>query len=107
MFVDKSALDPLAEPDEIVPRTDQERTLGSILTGVTEGYLSTTVSVYGPPGTGKTITTRRLFGVDSMLRLCIEMKRRTSSPGFGSVKLSHEKCSTLLLANHRYDRNSH
>ena len=60
VFADESLLDPLAEPEEIVPRTDREQALARILTGVTEGYLPTTVSIYGPPGTGKTLTTRRL-----------------------------------------------
>ena len=45
VFTEKSALDPLAEPDEIVPRPDQKRALATILTGVTEGYLPTTVSI--------------------------------------------------------------
>ena len=49
VFADKSALDPLAEPAEIVPRTEQEQALASVLTGVTEGYLPTPVSIYGPP----------------------------------------------------------
>lgn len=60
VFADKSALDPLAEPDEIVARESQEREIASLLQGVHEGYLPQTVSIYGPPGTGKTITTRRV-----------------------------------------------
>ena len=63
VFAAKGELDPLKAPTEIVPRTDQERALAEILSGVTdgeEGYLPTTVSVYGPPGTGKTISTRGL-----------------------------------------------
>lgn len=60
VFGDKGALDPLAEPDEIIAREDQERRLATILNGVHEGYLPTTISIYGPPGTGKTLTTRRV-----------------------------------------------
>lgn len=60
IFADKSALDPLADPDEIIARDDQERRLATLLNGVHEGYLPTTVSIYGPPGTGKTMTTRLL-----------------------------------------------
>ncbi len=60
MFSDKRALDPLAESKEIVARDVQERELASILTGIHEGYLPTTVSIYGPPETGKTVTTRRI-----------------------------------------------
>jgi hypothetical protein len=36
VFADKSTLDPLAEPGEIIPWTDQERALASILIGITE-----------------------------------------------------------------------
>ncbi|MDG5761824.1 AAA family ATPase [Natronococcus sp. A-GB1] len=60
VFTDKRALDPLAEPEEIVAREGQERELATILNGIHEGYLPTTVSIYGPPGTGKTLTTRRV-----------------------------------------------
>jgi archaeal cell division control protein 6 len=60
VFVDKGALDPLAEPDEIIAREDQERQLATILNGIHEGYLPPTVMVHGPPGTGKTMTTRRI-----------------------------------------------
>jgi cell division control protein 6 len=60
VFTDKGALDPFAEPDEIVAREDRERELATLLNGVHEGYLPTTVSIYGPPGTGKTLTTRRV-----------------------------------------------
>lgn len=87
MFADKSALDPLAQPEEIIPRIDQERKLATILTGVTEGYLPTTVSVYGPPGTGKTITTRRL---------CREFAGRTNDFGVEYVNL--KECRTIFSA---------
>lgn len=60
VFADKSALDPLTPPEEPVARPDQERELATILQGVTEGHLPTTVSIYGPPGTGKTTITRQL-----------------------------------------------
>lgn len=40
VFADKSARDPLAEPDEIIAREEQERTLARILNGVTEGYVN-------------------------------------------------------------------
>lgn len=60
VFADKGALDPLAEPEEIIAREDQERELATILNGIHEGYLPPTVSVHGPPGTGKTLTTRRV-----------------------------------------------
>jgi cell division control protein 6 len=53
-------LDPLADPAEIVARDAKERELATLLNGVHEGYLPTTVSVHGPPGTGKTLTTRRV-----------------------------------------------
>lgn len=59
VFVDKRALDPLAEPEEVVARDAQERQLARLLNGVQEGYLPTTVSIYGPPGTGTTLPTRR------------------------------------------------
>ncbi|MDL5363348.1 Cdc6/Cdc18 family protein [Halalkalicoccus sp. NIPERK01] len=87
VFADKSVLDPLSEPDEIVPRTDQERALATTLTGVTEGYLPTTVSIYGPPGTGKTITTRRL---------CREFATRQSDVGVEYVNL--KECRTIFSA---------
>jgi cell division control protein 6 len=60
VFADKAALDPLAEPDEVVSRDAQQRQLATLLNGITEGYLPTTVSIHGPPGTGKTLTTRRV-----------------------------------------------
>ncbi|MFC6905854.1 Cdc6/Cdc18 family protein [Halalkalicoccus tibetensis] len=60
VFTDKGALDPLAEPDEIMARDEQERELATILNGIKEGYLPPTVSIYGPPGTGKTLTARRI-----------------------------------------------
>ncbi|WP_336343322.1 Cdc6/Cdc18 family protein [Halalkalicoccus ordinarius] len=60
VFADKGALDPLAEPDEIIARDEQERELATILNGIHEGYLPPTVSIHGPPGTGKTLTTRRV-----------------------------------------------
>ncbi|WP_256686109.1 Cdc6/Cdc18 family protein [Halococcus qingdaonensis] len=60
VFTDKGALDPLGDPEEIVAREDQQRELATLLNGVHEGYLPTTVSIYGPPGTGKTLVTRRL-----------------------------------------------
>lgn len=60
VFSDKSALDPLAEPDEIVARDAQEQQLARLLNGIHESYLPTTVSVYGPPEMGKVLTTRRV-----------------------------------------------
>ncbi|WP_122089161.1 Cdc6/Cdc18 family protein [Halalkalicoccus subterraneus] len=60
VFADKGALDPLAEPDEIMARDEQERELATILNGVSEGYLPPTVSIHGPPGAGKTLTARRI-----------------------------------------------
>lgn len=87
VFADKSELDPLAEPEEIIPRTEQERALATILTGVTEGYLPTTVSVYGPPGRGKTITTRRLWR---------EFAERTTEFGVEYVNL--KECRTVFSA---------
>jgi len=60
LFTDKSALDPLAEPEQVVAREAQQERLARLLSGVQEGYLPTTVSIYGPPGTGKTLTTRRV-----------------------------------------------
>ena len=60
IFADKSALDPLADPDKIVARDEQEHRLATLLNGIHDGYLPATVSIYGPPGTGKTLTTRRL-----------------------------------------------
>lgn len=59
VFADKSALDPLAEPDESHARETQERELATILTGVHDGSLPPTVSIDGPPGTGTTLTARR------------------------------------------------
>ncbi|WP_331234036.1 Cdc6/Cdc18 family protein [Natronorarus salvus] len=60
VFADKSALDPFADPEDIVAREEQERAVARMLNGVHEGYLPPTVSIYGPPGTGKTMTVRRL-----------------------------------------------
>lgn len=60
IFADKGALDPLAPPEEPIARPAPERDLATILHGVHEGYLPTTVSIYGPPGTGKTTLTRQL-----------------------------------------------
>lgn len=60
IFADKSALDPLQEPERVVARDDQQRELAALLNGLKTGYLPATVSIYGPPGTGKTLTTRRL-----------------------------------------------
>ncbi len=60
VFADKGALDPLAEAEEIISRDAQEQELATILNGIHENHLPTTVSIYGPPGTGKTTTTRRL-----------------------------------------------
>jgi len=60
VFADKSALNPLAEPDTIRGRDDQQRQLATILNGIHEGYLPPTVMIHGPPGTGKTTTTRRI-----------------------------------------------
>ncbi|WP_331234269.1 hypothetical protein [Natronorarus salvus] len=37
VFAAKGELDPLRIPTEIVPRTEQERALAEILTGVTDG----------------------------------------------------------------------
>ena len=89
VFVDKGALDPLADPDEVIARTEEERTLASILAGVHEGYLPTTVAVYGPPGTGKTLTTRRI---------CEEFAARTAEFGFEYVNLK-ECRSQFSVAN--------
>jgi cell division control protein 6 len=60
IFADKSALDPLQDPEDVVARTDQQRRLATLLNGIEAGYLPATVSIYGPPGTGKTLTTRRI-----------------------------------------------
>ena len=87
VFADKGALDPLAEPDEIVARDGQEQTLATILNGVQEGYLPTTVSVHGPPGTGKTLTTRKL---------CREFAARHPTVAVEYVNL--KECRTLFSA---------
>ena len=58
VFADEGALDPLTEPDAIVARDVQEREIATLLNGVHEGSLPTTVSIYGPPVTGKTLTVR-------------------------------------------------
>ena len=87
VFADKGALDPLAEPDEIVARESQERELATLLNGVHEGYLPTTVSIYGPPGTGKTLTTRRV---------CTEFAARTDAAAVEYVNL--KECRSLFSA---------
>ena len=87
VFADKGALDPLAEPDEIVAREDQEHELATVLNGVHEGYLPTTVSIYGPPGTGKTLTTRRV---------CTEFAARTDAVAVEYVNL--KECRSLFSA---------
>lgn len=53
LFLEKGALDPLAEPDEIHARDDQEHELASLLAGVHEGDVAPTVSSSGPPGTAR------------------------------------------------------
>lgn len=60
VFANKDALNPLADPDEIIARDEQEHRLLTILNGLHEGYLPPTVSIHGPPATGKTMTTRRI-----------------------------------------------
>jgi archaeal cell division control protein 6 len=85
LFVDKGALDPLAEPTEIVARDVQERELATILNGVHDGYLPPTVSIYGPPGTGKTLTTRRV---------CREFADRRDDVAVEYVNL--KECRTLF-----------
>lgn len=60
IFADKAALDPLAEPETLVAREEQQTRLAEFLNGVHQAYLPTTISVYGPPGTGKTLTTWRV-----------------------------------------------
>jgi orc1/cdc6 family replication initiation protein len=87
VFADKSALDPLAEPEEILAREEQERQLATLLNGVHEGYLPTTVSIYGPPGTGKTLTTRRV---------CEAFAARTDGVAVEYVNL--KECRTLFSA---------
>ena len=87
VFVDKGALDPVAEPNEIIARKEQERALARILNGVAEGYLPPTVSIHGPPGTGKTLTTRRV---------CQEYAARTDQLAVEYVNL--KECRTLFSA---------
>lgn len=87
VFADKGALDPLAEPDEIIARDEQERELATILNGVNEGYLPPTVSIHGPPGTGKTLTTRRT---------CEEFAARCEKFAVEYVNL--KECRTLFSA---------
>jgi cell division control protein 6 len=87
VFTDKRALDPLAEPEEIAARTEQERTLARILNGTKDGYLPTTVTIYGPPGTGKTLTTRRI---------CTEFAARHEAVAVEYVNL--KECRTLFSA---------
>lgn len=93
VFADKGALDPLAEPTDVVPRTKQEKKLAGLLTGVQEGHLPTTISVYGPPGTGKTLTTRRL---------CQEFAARTAEFEYEYVNL--KECRTLFAAANEIHR---
>lgn len=45
LFTDKSTLDPLAEPEEVVAREAQQERLAQLLSGVHEGYPPTTVSI--------------------------------------------------------------
>lgn len=87
IFVDKGVLNPLSEPTEIVAREDQEREIATLLNGIQEGYLPTTVSVYGPPGTGKTLTTRRV---------CSEFATRNAAVAVEYVNL--KQCRTLFSA---------
>jgi archaeal cell division control protein 6 len=87
VFADKGALDPLAEPDEITAREDQERQLATILNGIDEGYLPPTVSIHGPPGTGKTLTTRRV---------CQEFAARHAEFAVEYVNL--KECQTIFSA---------
>lgn len=87
VFADKKALDPLTPPEEPVARPTQERALATILQGVTEGYLPTTVSIYGPPGTGKTTITRRL---------CRAFAARTAPLAVEYVNL--KECRTIFSA---------
>ncbi len=87
VFADRSALDPLTPPDEPVARPAQERELATILQGVTEGYLPTTVSIYGPPGTGKTTLTRQL---------CTAFATRTDRLAVEYVNL--KECRTIFGA---------
>jgi cell division control protein 6 len=87
VFTDKHALDPLAEPEEIVARDEQEHTLARLLNGVHEGYLPPTVTIYGPPGTGKTLTTRRV---------CEEFAARHEGLAIEYVNL--KECRTLFSA---------
>lgn len=87
VFTDKGALDPLADPDEIVARERQERELATLLNGIHEGYLPTTVSIYGPPGTGKTLTTRRT---------CAAFAARTDAVAVEYVNL--KECRSLFSA---------
>ena len=87
VFAEKGALDPLAEPDEIIARDEQERELATILNGIHEGYLPPTVSIHGPPGTGKTLTTRRVAE---------EFAARTDALAVEYVNL--KECRTIFSA---------
>ena len=87
VFADKAALDPLAEPDDIIARETEEEQLARLLAGVDEGYLPTTVSIYGPPGTGKTTLTRRL---------CDEFAAREDTVHVEYVNL--KDCRTIFSA---------
>ena len=46
IFADKSALDPLQDPEEVVARDEQQRRLATLLNGIESGYLPATVSIY-------------------------------------------------------------
>ncbi|WP_245998506.1 Cdc6/Cdc18 family protein [Halalkalicoccus subterraneus] len=87
VFQDKGALDPLAEPDTVVARENEERQLATILNGVNEGYIPPTVAIHGPPGTGKTLTTRRV---------CQEFASRNTTLAVEYVNL--KECRTLFSA---------
>jgi cell division control protein 6 len=87
VFADKGALDPLAPPEEPIARPAPERELATILHGVHEGYLPTTVSIYGPPGTGKTTLTRQL---------CQAFAARTDGLAVEYVNL--KQCRTIFSA---------
>ena len=87
LFLEKGALDPLTDPNEIHARDAQERELASLLAGVHEGYVPPTVTVYGPPGTGKTLSTRRV---------CREFPSRTDAVAVEYVNL--KECQTLFSA---------
>jgi cell division control protein 6 len=87
IFADKAALDPLAEPETVMAREEQQTRLAEFLNGVHHAYLPTTIAVYGPPGTGKTLTARRV---------CREFAARTDCFAFEYVNL--KECRTLFSA---------